>query len=87
MIQEIQNQIYISRKRASLGFIDVIQQCEKAFQMNIDKFLGENEIKAKIIHKLKDLQFCRLDVCPEVKYEIVTLYVKMRLHYFAKFLN
>lgn len=55
--------------------------------MNIDKFLGENEIKAKIIHKLKDLQFCRLDVCPEVKYEIVTLYVKMRLHYFAKFLN
>lgn len=70
-------------QRGSLGFTDAVRQCEKVFPWNIDKFVGENEIKAKVTGKLKGLQFCKLDVCPEENYEIVTLYVKSRLNYFA----
>lgn len=74
-------------QNASLGFFDTIRQCEKVFQLNINKVIHENDIKAKMINKIKNLLFCQLNICPKVKEEMITLYVKMRLHYFANFFN
>lgn len=68
-------------------FIDIIKQYESIFESNVKDYIYEDDVRQKFSKLLGEVDTSYLLSCTAVREKTIDIYIRMRLHYYAKFIN
>ena len=68
-------------------FIDIIKRYESIFESNVKECIHEDDVRHKFSKMLGEVDTSHLPLCTAVREKTIEIYIRMRLHYYAKFIN